>query len=83
MKTTTTLVTAALLTAALLLPACGGSDASGTGAIAPTQLKAETPVSLLAMARVASESSDPLKVGTDAIAVADVDDETSDPIPVG
>jgi len=82
MNTTTKLVTAALLASALLLPACGGSDASRSTAMAPTQIRVATPAGLLAMARVASETSDPLAVGTDAIAVADLNDDTSDPIAV-
>ncbi len=77
------LAVAGLAGLAALLPACGGSDAAKPTALAPTQIKMETSVGILAMAKDASETSDPLIVGTDAIAPADLDDETSDPIPVG
>lgn len=74
---------AGMLAASALLPACGGSDAPHTTSMAPTQIQVATPSGLLAMARVTSETSDPLRVGVDAIAPTDLDDETSDPIPVG
>ncbi len=74
---------AGLAALALVLPACGGSDAPKPVAQAPTQISNETAVGILAMAKVASDASDPLIVGIEAIAPADLNDETSDPIPVG
>jgi hypothetical protein len=88
MLTRTLIGTSALWTAALLLSGCGGGAGGSSGSMPvmgqpqPQTQQVDTE-QLLAMAQVASETTDPKPVGNGALMVADADDQTSDPIPVG
>jgi len=70
------------LAASLILSGCGGSGADQTAAMSPPPAQALDTQAVLAIARVPSETSDPLPVGDHALMLADANDETSDPIPV-
>ena len=72
------------LAASLVLSGCGGSGSDQTAAMFPPPPPAQVldTRAVLAIARVPSETSDPLPVGDGALMLADANDETSDPIPV-
>jgi hypothetical protein len=71
------------LAASLVLSGCGGSGSDQTAAVSPPPPpQALDTQAVLAIARVPSETSDPLPVGDGALMLADANDETSDPIPV-
>lgn len=72
------LVGTSALLAGGLLAGCGG-DSTPAAAMRPQALDT---MHVLAIARSASETSDPLPVADGALQLADTEDETSDPAPV-
>ena len=70
------------LAGSLVLSGCGsGSDQTAAMSPPPPPQALDTQA-VLAIARVPSETSDPLPVGDGALMLADANDETSDPVPV-
>ena len=71
----------ATLAGSVVLSGCGGGGQSNqSGATPQAQLLDTTQV--LAIARSASENTDPLPVDGGALLVADANDDSSDPVPV-
>ena len=71
------------LAGSLVLSGCGGSGSDQTAAMSPPPpAQVLDTQAVLAVARVPSETSDPLPVGDGALMLADANDETSDPVPV-
>lgn len=74
--------TLAVLTGSLLLASCGGGNGPNPYAGLPTPMPPLDTAHVLAIARSASENTDPLPVDGGALMVADANDDTSDPVPV-
>jgi hypothetical protein len=73
----------ALLTGSVLLPGCGGESSQSAAAMPQPQTQVLDTMQVLAIARVRSETSDPVPVVDGALRVADANDDSSDPLPVG
>jgi septal ring-binding cell division protein DamX len=69
------------LAASLVLSGCGGSGSYQTAAMSPQPQVLDTQA-VLAIARVPSETSDPMPVSDGALMLADANDEASDPVSV-
>jgi ABC-type glycerol-3-phosphate transport system substrate-binding protein len=71
----------AMLAASLILSGCGGGGQSNPSVATPQPQTLDT-THVLAIARSASESTDPLPVDGGALLVADANDDSSAPLPV-
>ena len=71
----------AMLAGSLVLSGCGGGGQSNQSVATPQPQTLDT-THVLAIARSASETTDPLPVDGGALLVADANDDASDPVPV-